>query len=43
MSHDEGERDALRAVVEGETLPTEAGITAPNRHQPAETLAQQVG
>jgi hypothetical protein len=43
MSHDEGARDALRALVEGETLPTEAGITALNRHQDAETLAQEVG
>jgi integrase len=34
MSHDAGERDALRALVEG-------GIVALNRHQAAESLTQE--
>jgi hypothetical protein len=37
MSHDEGEREALRALVEG------AEISALNRHQSPETVSQEVG
>jgi hypothetical protein len=43
MSHDEGERDALRALVNGETFPTGAGIVEPIGTSAAVALAQEGG
>jgi integrase len=43
MRRGQDEKDRLRALVNGETLPTEAEITAPNGTSTVETLTQQVG
>jgi integrase len=43
MRRGKGEKDRLRALVNGEALPTEAGIVAPNGTSAVETLTQEVG